>query len=164
MLDLIDRKIIKVVSWNSHSLDDIKREMMFEFLERNEIPLIGIAETWKMNDEKKYDCKISGWRATGFNHKSGRRGLGSFAHTNLKLKYLEPYCLQTEWMTMITGRIGKVVVVFVYVANGSRFDGIEEVLDKLGLLAMLYKDIVVLGDLNARMGLLEDESTNAAGR
>ena len=154
-----------VSSWNAHSLDIAKREEFFDTMENNNIAIAGIAETWKLHGyNQRYDCTISGMKAFGFQHPSGRRGLACCAQPSIRITYLKPYCIQEQHYTMITAQVLDIVLVFVYLPNGNRLSHIDGLIDKIDLIQQLYPNVCVLGDFNARMSVLPNEHTNTAGR
>ena len=155
----------KIISWNAHSLDIYKREELFHYMEQSGFAIAGISETWKIPSlDPIYDSQLSGMTARGFQHHSGRRGLGCFSIPQVPIRQLKEFSLQTEAFTMLTFKLNQVVIVFVYMPNGSVADAAHQVCDKLQLLELIYSKVIVLGDLNARMNVIQNEGFNSVGR
>ena len=154
-----------VLSWNAHSLDLTKREILFDTMEQHQIAVSGVSETWNLHGlSQSYDCTFSGMNSFGYQHPTGRRGIGCFSQPTVKIKYLQPYCIQDQNYSMITTIINTIVIIFIYVPNGSYAAHMDELIDKLELIQHLYPNVCVLGDFNARLSILPNEPTNPGGQ
>ena len=156
--------MIRVGHFNAHSMDSEKQYLVCESMRRMKLDFVGVSETWKMVKDDEYLKRIHGYSVKGFSDPSGRRGLAVFVNPQLKFRYLSEFSVRTDEYHMVTLQHRRLIVVQVYCPHGMNNSGLKEVVDKLDSLAEIYEDVVVCGDLNARMGLVESEGFNANGK
>ena len=155
--------MIRIVSWNAHSLDELKREQLFQLMAASNVQVCGILESWKFGNGKTYDETMGDMRLFGLNHPNGRRGVCVITRRDFKIEYLPDYCLELQDCEMIAGLIGDIVFVFAYLPVGSSTVGINNLLGKIELLEDVYENVIVMGDFNTRLGILESDGWNEAG-
>ena len=114
--------------------------------------------------EDEYLKRIHSYSVKGFSDPSGRRGLAVFVNPKLKFRYLSEFSVRTDEYHMVTLQHKRLIVVQVYCPHGMNNSGLKEVIDKIENLADIYDDVVVCGDFNARMGIVESEGFNANGK
>ena len=156
--------MIRVSHWNAHSLDTEKLYALSECMSEMKIDFAGVSETWYLRREEYYEAVIHGFNVVGFSEPNGRRGLATFVSPTKKFKILQQFSLKSPNLTMVTVKHYNMVIVQAYVPDGGRHDGISELVEQLEDLESIFENIVVLGDLNARLGVLPNEIPNRAGQ
>ena len=157
--------MMRVLSWNAQSLMRVeKRELLFEYCERNKVDIIGVSEIWDLPVKTPgkfgfFDEKVSGWRAIGFRHSNCRRGVAVFAPTTFPVQVLRDLSIQTEDCIVVSIRVETHILIFPYIPNGNYRFGLDELHDICNRARLESPQVVVMGDLNARI-----PDGNACGR
>ena len=148
----------RLICWNAHSFDDFKQMGIFDILRRRkDVACTGVLETWQDYKFSTYE----GFRVSALECQRDRRGVATFYDNRFHV--VEKFTLQTAHYSIISGLVGDVLVMMVYVPNGATRPGIEGFFAKFHEAHLEYSHIVVLGDLNARMGIIQGRSRNSAG-
>ena len=114
-------KSLKIAFWNARSLRDTKIYEVTSIMKDENISLLGVAETFKIfNSELEHiDFRRNGKVFTGLNHRNGRRGLVSMRDKNFPIQFLPREFITQEEFQLICGLLQNVLLVYVYVPNGS---------------------------------------------
>jgi hypothetical protein len=89
--------------------------------------------------------------------------LSIFIQTNIKFRILMNLNID-DIFEMITIQILNNIVIFCYLRDGKQKDGINHLLEHLLNYYQQFKNVIVIGDLNARLKTLGNSSFNTAGR
>ena len=149
---------LRLCCWNAHSLDLFKEACLFNFCDEEKLDYIGVCETWKNYDMAKY----AGFHAKCLPTVRDRRGVAVF--TKSISRSVDRYTNQNEDFACLSVLMKGVLVMMVYVPNGNYVAGIEGVLELFELAKIEYSHIVMLGDFNARMNIIDGEGMNNCGR
>jgi hypothetical protein len=124
--------------------------------------LMAVSETWNLDERPFFDKTVSGYRALGVSHPSGRDGVAIIAPKSLALEPMKRFCFHRDSFAIVVAKVEKVAIAAIYVPNGSSRAGIQELLAVVRELLQEHPALLVLGDFNARIPGQSDPS-NAAG-
>ena len=149
---------LRLCCWNAHSLDLSKEACLFNFSEREKIDFIGVSETWRNYDMTKY----AGYHAKCLPAVRDRRGIAVF--TKQVSRRVDRYTAQTEEFACLSVILNGVLIMMVYIPNGNVGGGMSGVLELFELAKIEYSRIIIVGDLNCRMNIIDGEGNNHCGR
>ena len=151
-------KAIRVITWNAHSLDLAKEAYLFNYMKKERIDFAGVSETWRTYNGRKY----AGMNVFSLPTIRNRRGVSIFCNVTAAL--VERYTFQTEDFSCLSILFNGILIMYVYIPNGGSANGIKEFLKLFELAKLEFEQLIFLGDLNARLGVVQDEGVNACGR
>ena len=148
---------LKVCSWNAHSLDLAKEAYLFNYVIDEKIDVCGVCETWKDYNTSNY----AGFYVFSLPTICNRRGLAIFSRVTAKL--VKRYTFQDDDFACISILCKSILLMNVYIPNGSTVHGIRKFLELFEIAKLEFSQVIIFGDLNARLGVGKHESRNACG-
>jgi hypothetical protein len=142
--------VLSIVSYNAHSLCESELLYLSSMFD-----IIGVTEAWDvfedhLQEEKLQQVRKQGIKGMGFAHSTKRRGVVLFFGSHVNIRFSAELSCQENDLIMVVAFVASVVVCLVYLPDGSTRGPIDKLCDRLSLICSLHRDVVVIGDLNAR--------------
>ena len=151
------------MTWNARSLSFVEMASVRYIMSDMKVDVMGVSEIWGYGAVGVFETLDGGLRVRGVGNVNRKRGVALIVKEDTQVAWLDEFTFRSDCFEAVAGLIGDVVVAQVYIANGSKRDGIEMLNTYLELLDAKFTRVIVMGDMNARMGVLEGERRNAAG-
>lgn len=158
---------LKILSQNVQGLSPDKENILLELMDQLQLDVVFIQETFRepprdSSEEEIQFLSRAGYAVIEYTNANKRRGIQFRIASHLEPFVLEPFCLKSETIEVLTIQIHETLLIGSYIPDGRNPDGIQrwtEVIDSLEA-KFPHSRIVALGDLNCRAQALGNQRQN----
>ena len=132
--------VVPLLFWNACTLNAHRQAELFHFMVENNVCFCGIAEARLKGHPKRFEPFMC----------FQLDQLAVFAHKSTQFEVLEEGMIGFDYCNIISFKLEKMILMFVYIRHGDDVRGIKKFLEVYNIIRQKHECICILGDFNLR--------------